>query len=80
MAVNEGPFATYADVLGVVNATAASEIAALFVTLKTLIPDGSEGSSPAPHPDFDTVDPAAAVKLIAELDAVAAAIAAAPTA
>lgn len=93
MALDTSPFGTYPDVTGVVDVTAAAEIAALFVTLKTFIPStysefsagagtpvAAASEQPMPHPDFDAIRPELAEKLQAEIDAVAAAIAAAPTA
>ena len=73
-----GPMGTYADVTGVVDATAAAEIVALVAELKSFIPDISAAVS-AKHPDFDEIHPSTAEKLRAEIDAAAAAIAAAPT-
>ena len=78
MAVSELPNA-YTDVTGVVNATAAPEIAALFVQLKALIPDIASTDTPA-SPDWADIPPHTAEKLRAEIDAFAAAVAAAPTA
>lgn len=72
------PFGTYADVTGVVDATAAPEIVALVTELKTFL-SGTSGQS-MPHPDFDRIPPATRDLLIGEIDAFAAAIAAAPTA
>ncbi len=93
MALTVGPFGTYADVTGIVNATAAPEVAALFVELKTLIPgpasayDAGSGTpvaaiseQPLPHPEFDKMAFDLAERLRVEIDALAAAIAAAPTA
>ncbi|MGI9406002.1 MAG: hypothetical protein ACR2O4_06485 [Hyphomicrobiaceae bacterium] len=80
MAITVGPFGGYTDVTGVVDATAAAEIVVEIAKLTALIPDGSEGSSPAPDPDFDNVRPDYAEKLLAEIAGLAAAIAAAPTA
>jgi len=81
MAINESPVGTYADVTGIVNATAAAEVAALVVILKAYIidPDSTAGNVPA-SPDFALIPPSVARLLRAELDAMAAAIAAAPTA
>ena len=77
-------FGTYVDVTGVVDATAAAEIVVLGTSLKTLIPDTfAEGVTSSetvmPSPDFDKMDRGAAEKLVAEIDALLAAIAAAPT-
>lgn len=92
MALTVSPFGTYANVTGVVNSTAASEIAALFVELKTLIPGtpsafGAGSGTPVaaaseaamPHPEFDKMQQDMAERLLGEIDALAAAIAAAPT-
>jgi len=78
MAVSELPN-TYTDVTGVINTTAAAEVAALFVQLKALIPDISSNAAPA-TPDWGDIPPHTAEKLRAEIDAFAAAVAAAPTA
>lgn len=78
MAVVKSPFTAPANVTGVVNATAASEIAALFVTLLTYIPDGTEGYANK-SPDFDPWPQALADQMRTEVSALAAAIAAAPT-
>lgn len=80
MAVSFQPFGTYADVTGVVNSTAAAEIVVLIAELKTFISNGVTPEPPMPHPDFDQMPPALGQKLLDEIDAVAAAIAAAPTA
>jgi hypothetical protein len=85
MAIVESPFGTYADVTGVVNATAAAEVVVLVATLKGLIPDAAAGSdhsgaSPEASPEFDAIRPEVAQRIRAEIDALAAAIAAAPTA
>lgn len=92
MALTVAPFGSYSDVTGVVDATAASEIVALVVELKTLIPGTpsafSAGSGtpvaaaseqPMPSPEFDKMDLDMATRLLEEIDALAAAIAAAPT-
>lgn len=93
MTLTVGPFGTYADVTGVVNTTAAAEIAAIIVSLKTLIPgeasafDAGSGTPVAaaseqalPSPEFDKMPFDLAERLLVEIDALAAAIAAAPTA
>jgi len=93
MTLTVSPFGTYTDVTGVVNATAAAEIVALITELKTLLPsapsafDAGFGTPVAavseaamPSPEFDDISQHAAEKLIGEIDALAAAIAAAPTA
>lgn len=79
MALNEKPIGTYADVTGVVDTTAAAEIVALIAVLDGLIPDPADQSDVPDSPDFNQIDPAMAVLLRSELDALAAAIAAAPT-
>jgi len=93
MALTVSPFGTYADATGVIDATAAAEIVALITELKTFIPsapsafDAGSGTPVAaaseeamPHPEFDDITQHAAEKLLGEIDALAAAIAAAPTA
>lgn len=93
MALTVSPFGSYPDVTGVVNATAAAEIVALVTELKTFLPgtpsafDAGAGTpvaaaseQPMPHPEFDSIKQDEADKLIGEIDALAAAIAAAPTA
>lgn len=84
MAVTEVPVLTYADVTGVVDATAASEIAALGVLILSLIPDTDHAnaqSSPPTGiaPQYDNWPPALADEMRAEIAAALAAIAAAPT-
>lgn len=93
MTLQVGPFGTYADVTGVVNGTAAAEIAALIVELKTLIPGAAKAfgagsgtpvtaisEQPLPHPEFDKMPQDLAERLLVEINALAAAVAAAPTA
>ena len=70
---------TYANVTGVVNGTAASQIAALGVALLALLPNSANGTAGA-SPDFDAIRPELEVILRAEITALFAAIAAAPTA
>lgn len=79
MAVNESPIGTYADATGVVDATAAAEIVALFVILKGYIPDPSNQSDVPVSPDFWDMAPATASRIRAEIVEMEAAIAAAPT-
>ena len=84
MSLNEQPIGVYADVTGVVNTTAAAEIAALIVILKGYIPDPDATivltSDAPPSPDFGNIPPATARALHAEIDVLAVAVAAAPTA
>ena len=79
MSLNESPIGVYADVTGIVNATAAAEIVALIAVLASFIASAQDGSVPA-SPDFGNIPISTAVAIKAELDALAAAIAAAPTA
>ncbi len=91
MALNTGPFGTYTDVSGVVDGTAATEIVALVTSLLTLIPDtpvayaagagtpAGESEQEIPSPEFDKMPLDLATRLRVEIDALAAAIAAAPT-
>ena len=78
MAVEESPVGTYADVTGVVNATAAAEIVVLLATLSDYLPTEQDGSVPA-SPNFGNMSVDEAQRFKAEMDAAAAAIAAAPT-
>jgi hypothetical protein len=76
-------FGTYTNVAGVIGATAAGQVAALKAPLQALLGsyNPATGVVVAPaHPDFNKIDPATAAKINAEIDAVFAAIAAAPTA
>jgi hypothetical protein len=73
-----GPFGTYTAMVGITNATAKTELAAMFVSLKTLT-NPTRGQS-APHPDFNGIPPDIAEKLGVEIDAIAAAVAASPSA
>lgn len=70
------PFGDYTNVAGVVSAQAAGQIAALFVKLKAFLSQPNGASMP--HTDFDSISPATRDLLVAEINAVAAAIAAAP--
>lgn len=83
MAVTFAPFETYADVTGVVDATAAAEVAALIVVFRNRLHLGGVGETEegveAPSPDFDYLPYELSLKLHAELTALAAAVAAAPT-
>lgn len=73
-----GPIGVYADVTGIVDATAAPEVAALGVILLGFLPDGTATSSAVP--DFDQIPLHTSLKLRAEIAALLAAVAAAPTA
>lgn len=79
-----GPFGTYPDVTGVVNATAKTEIVALVAELKRFVPepviDEAGGAVSSPHPDFDQIPPQTRDKIRTEIDGLAAAIAASPSA
>lgn len=80
MALTQVPVGTYANVTGVVNATAAPEIVTLIATFKTFITvQTSSAPGAMPSPDSMRIDPDTAERLGLELDAMAAAIAAAPT-
>ena len=68
---------TYTSVTGVVDATAASEIAALFTQLLALLPNSSTGAAGA-SPDWDAIRPDVETNLRAEIAAFATAVAAAP--
>lgn len=79
------PVLTYANVTGVVDATAAAQIAALGVLILSLIPDTGHANAQASPPqgvapEYDKWDPAVALHMRAEIAAALAAIAAAPTA
>ena len=80
MAVNESPIGTYADATGVIDATAAAEVVALLAVMTGYIPDPSDQSDVAVSPDFWDMPPATASRIRAEITAMSAAIAAAPTA
>lgn len=85
MTINEIPILTMTDVTGVVDATAAAEIAALGVLILSLIPvtehptaqDTAQSGGVAP--EYDRWPPSLADNMIAEIDAFLAAVAAAPT-
>jgi len=79
MALNESPVGTYADVTGVVDATAAAEIVALIAVLQELVPQPATLTDYPGSPDFCNIPPAAAQQVQDEVAAIAAAIAAAPT-
>lgn len=78
MALSLGAQGTYTDVTGIVNSTAAAQIVVLVATLKGLIEtaDGEAGS----NPDFNMIPRHVQEKIVDEIDALAVAIAAAPTA
>jgi hypothetical protein len=91
MSLTVGPFGTYTDATGVVDATAAAEIVAMGVSLKSLLPSaasafsagagtpvGAASEQPLPHPEFDKIAPDYAERLLVEINALLAAIAAAP--
>jgi len=73
-----GAQGTYADATGVIDTTAAAEIVALLVLLQARWTP-SDGES-ALHTDMNLVSKDVAALINAEIDAFAAAIAAAPTA
>lgn len=83
-----GSFGGYTDVAGVIAAGSQTEVQANIAKLKALILDPSVQSDPTqtpypgpgPSPDFDRIAPALAQQLNKEIDDLAAAIAAAPTA
>ena len=77
MALSEGPFGSYANVTNTVSAAAKSEIIANIDAFIALLPDSSTGA-PGATPDFDVLRPELERVLRAELDAVKAAINAAP--
>ena len=92
MALTVSPFGVYTDVVGVIDGTAAAEIVAMIVQLKKFLPSepaafaagegtpvGSASEQPMPSPEFDDISLHASLKLLGEIDALAAAIAAAPT-
>lgn len=79
MAVSEVPVVTAADVTGVVDATAAAEIVVLIAAFLALLPDSANGT-PGATPDYDAIRPELETNLRAEMAAISAAIAAAPTA
>ena len=72
------PSGTYADVTGVVDATAAGEVAALGVILLAILPNSATGVAGA-SPDYDQIVPEVEQNLRAEIAALLAAVAAAPT-
>ena len=76
----DGPFGGYTNVADVVSAAAQTTILAECDKLKALIPAQSATSSAsASTPDFDQIPPHTAAKLRTEIDALKAAIDAAPT-
>jgi hypothetical protein len=72
-----GPFGDYTNGTQVVSAAANTEIQANITKLKGLFPDPADAGS-APHPDFDLIPPEMVTRIRTEIDAMAAAIAAAP--
>ena len=78
MALTQPPFGGYVDVTEVVSAAAQTEIIAEVEKLAALIPTPTDQLHP--HPEFDSIRPEYAAKLHAEIDALQAAIDAAPTA
>lgn len=80
MALNLVPMGTYADVTGVVDATAASEIDALIDLLLAYVPDvATQDPSPTGEaPNYDKWHPEVAVHIRAEIEAIRDAVAAAP--
>ncbi len=92
MALSVGPFGTYPNVTNVVSAAAQTEIIALLTELKTLIPGtpkaftagegtpvGGASEAAMPHPEFDKMPQDLAERLLVEINAIDAAIDAAPT-
>jgi len=74
-------FGTYANVTGVVDGDAASEITTILANLKGLIPDpdtapANRGSNAGGN--FDAISPILAIQVRHEIDQVSGAIAAAP--
>jgi len=72
------PVGTYADVTGVVDATAAAEVVVLGAAFLALFPNSSTGAQGV-HPDYDAVRADWETNMRAEMAALLAAIAAAPT-
>ena len=80
MADSYGPtFGGYANVTGIIAVGPAAELVTEIAKLKALIPDPTQSVS-AVSPEFDAIHPRLAEQLRAEIDAFAAAVAAAPTA
>lgn len=84
MAINEVPVQVYTDATGVIDTTAAAEIVVLVASLNALIPDTGHANAQATPPQgvapaYDNWPPALADEMRAELEAMAAAIAAGPT-
>jgi hypothetical protein len=71
-------FGTYADVTGVVDATAAGQIAAFKTTFLNLFGTTATGNAAA-HPDFNKIPAGVRATMTNEINAMFAAIAAAPT-
>ena len=76
MALDTGASGVYADVTGVVDATAAAEIVALFAIFDAVI-DPGDGIEPT-HPDFYQLEKQVKELIQKEMTEFAAAIAAAP--
>lgn len=72
-------YGTYADVTGVVDATAAGEVEDLITELLAMLGDPETAPAQAGGGLLMNVDPATLVQIRAEIQAVADAIAAAPT-
>lgn len=76
--IYEGAFGGYSNVTQVVSAGAQTAILAQVAKLKALLPDITQNVV-ATTPDFDRIPPETSVRLRAEVDALSAAIDAAPT-
>lgn len=78
-AMNQPPVGTYADVTGVVDTTAQTEITALLTTLKDMIkPQTETANDTMGVPFFAMIDAPLAAALITEINGIGTAIAAAP--
>lgn len=86
MAIDMGPFGGYVDITEAISDAATLAILAEIDKLAALIPDFPfptnvvSGGQPAPHPEFDRIDPSLADRLQDEIVALKAAIDAAPAA
>lgn len=76
--VYKAPFGTYAAMAGIVNVTGKAELATDFTNLKALIKPAA--GQPAAHPDFNKIPAATRDKICAEIDAIAAVVAASASA